>query len=160
MRKHNLSQINSMLAEVQRLERENVALPETEQFTPAYALEDAEGLRAVLFSCYYGICELLFNIACSIVRRSVAAPDFTPAHNAIIAILSTSNQVTKHATSSSQSIYLIATMKSSLISNIALKALLGLSFRQDIMQGGFLWHTSFWSPTPCSISALATAFPE
>lgn len=111
MRKHNLSQINSMLAEVQRLERENVALPETEQFTPAYALEDAEGLRAVLFSCYYGICELLFNIACSIVRRSVAAPDFTSAHNAIIAILSTSNQVTKHATSSSQSIYLIATMK-------------------------------------------------
>lgn len=111
MRKHNLSQINALLAEVKRLERENVAQPETEQFTPAYALENAEGIRAVLFACYYGICELLFSIACSIVSQSVAALDFAHVHNSIIAILSISNQVTKHATSSSQSIYLIATMK-------------------------------------------------
>lgn len=111
MRRHNLTQINAMLAEVRRLEQENAAPPETEQFTPAYALENAEGLRAVLFACYYGVCELLFSVACSIVRRSVATLDFTPAHNSIIAILSMSHQVTKHATSSSQSIYLIATMK-------------------------------------------------
>lgn len=111
MRKHNLSQINAMFAEAKRLERENVAQPEIEKFTPAYALENAEGIRAVLFACYYSICELLFSSACSIVRQSVAVLDFAPAHNGIISILSISNKVTKHATSSSQTVYLIASMK-------------------------------------------------